>query len=62
MWLELQDVLFLIKQMKSLSDNFNIFEYVRFNESSSKSSTKKDLVHNYTTTNNPRNFYYCTTE
>lgn len=58
MWLELQDVLFLIKQMKSPSDNFNIFEYVRFNQSSSRSSTKKHLVHNYTKTNKARHFYF----
>ena len=58
MWLELQDILFLIKHMKSPSDNFNIFEYVRFNESASRSSTKKHLVHNYTRTNKARHFYY----
>ena len=58
MWLELQDVLFLIKHMKSPSDNFNIIEYVRFNESSSRALTKKHLVHNYTRTNKARHFYY----
>ena len=56
MWLELQDVLFLIKHMKSSSDNFNIFEYMRFNESASRSSARKDLVHSYPRTNKARHF------
>ena len=28
MWLELHDVVFLVKQMKFPSDNFNVFDYV----------------------------------
>ena len=34
----------LIEQMKLPSDNFNIFEYVRFNESSSRSLTVDVLL------------------
>ena len=58
MWLELQDILFLVKHIKQLSDNFNILDHVRFNVSVTRSSAKRHLVHNYTRTTTARHFYY----
>ena len=42
-WLELQDILFLVKHIKQPSDNFNI----RFRDSVTRSSAKRHLMHNY---------------
>ena len=40
MWLELQDILFLVRNLKNPSDNFNILDYVSFQKSNTRSSTK----------------------
>ena len=40
MWLELQDILFLVRNLKNPSDNFTILDYVNFRKSNTRSSTK----------------------
>ncbi len=44
-WLELMDLLFLVKNLKQPQDNFNI---VRFITSSSRLGSNHKLAHNYT--------------
>jgi len=58
LWLELHDVLFLVKQMKNPSDNFNIFDHVGFVKSCTRSATKHHLIHNFTRTSAARHFYF----
>ena len=57
-WLELLDLLFLIKCLKEPPDNFNIFDHVRFVTTSTRSGSNHRLAHNYTRTNKTRHFYF----
>ena len=47
MWLELQDILFLVKHIKEPSDNYNILDHVRFRASVTRSSTTTTARHFY---------------
>ena len=47
MWLEQQDVLFMVKCLQSPSDNFDIFDYVSFSKSNSRPFIKMSLKYNY---------------
>ena len=57
-WLELQDVLFLIKCIKFPSDNFNIFDYISFNNTCTRHHTNHKLQHRYCRTTAMRHFYF----
>ena len=58
-WLELRDILFLVRNLKNPSGNFTILDYVNIQKSNTRLSTKKKhLVHNYTRTTMARHFYY----
>lgn len=57
-WLELQDLLFLIKSMKEPSENFNIFQYVKFGTSTTRASSSHHLVHQYHRTSHSSHFYF----
>lgn len=58
MWLELQDVLFFIKQVKQPTDRFNILNYVSFCSSDTRSSTLGTLKHIRSRLNKARHFYF----
>ena len=57
-WLELQDVLFLIKCFKDLSENFNPLSFVSFVCHSTRSATSHKLKVNYNRTSVTRHFYF----
>ena len=55
---ELKDILFFVKSVKSPSSAFNIFNYVTFNTSSTRSGYFSKLLHNFATTSYTRHFYF----
>ena len=57
-WFDLQDVLFLVKCLKDESDSMNIYKYITFVSSSTRSSTSNKLVHNFFRTSTTRHFYF----
>lgn len=56
-WLELQDIMFLVKNLKSPSDNFNILDYLQFIDGPSRSASRNLLRHKYSRTSEARHFY-----
>ena len=50
-FLELNDILFLIKSLKSPTPAFNIHKYVTFNISTTRSGSFNKLIHNFASTN-----------
>ena len=57
-WLEIQDVLFLLKHIKLPADNFNIFDHVSFVTSCTRASTRKDLKQNFSRCSTTSHFYF----
>ena len=57
-WFEFLDVMFLIKCIKDPPDNFNIFEFVQFVSSSTRSGSNNKLVINLTRSSKVRHFYF----
>jgi hypothetical protein len=57
-WFELNDLMFLIKSLKSPPDNFNIFEYIKFSSSNTRSASSSKLTHNFCHTTTYRHFYF----
>ena len=57
-WLELQDILFLIKCFKDPSENFNPLSFVSFVCHSTRSATSHKLKVNYNRTSVTRHFYF----
>ena len=55
---ELNDILFLVKSLKSPTPAFNIYDYVTFNTSATRSGTFNKLIHNYAHTNQARHFFF----
>ena len=55
--LEISDVLFLIKNLKNPTNNFNINNYISFSTSNTRSCGIK-LRHNVSTTSKERHFYF----
>lgn len=58
MWFELQDMLFLIKNIKYPSDNYNILDFVSFVKSSTRFGSSTKLKLNRCRTNTTRHFYF----
>ena len=58
-WLELQDLLFVVKCLLDPPNNFNARDYICFSPTNTRSSTKNKLVHNFSRTNAGRHFYFC---
>ena len=56
---ELNDIMFFIKSCKSPSSHFNIFDYLQFSNSSTRSSKNLKLLHINSTSNTSRHFYFC---
>ena len=57
-FLELNDILFFIKSLKSPTLAFNIHDYVTFNISTTRSGSFNKLIHNFASTNHTRHFYF----
>ena len=53
---ELNDIMFLLSNLKSQSDTFDILKFVDFNSGSTRSNTTK-LVHKHSAKNSQRHFY-----
>ena len=57
-WLELNDILYLVKALKFPSDNMPILQYISFTNSNTRSSGLNKLKHNYCRTSLSRHFYF----
>ena len=57
-WLEIQDIMCLVKCLKEPSDNFNIFSYVSFSSGTTRSTASRKLIHNFTKFCSSRHFYF----
>ena len=57
-WLELQDILFLVKCLQHPSDNFNIFNFITFSTSTTRFGTSNKLKFNYRRTTITRHFFF----
>ena len=57
-FLELNDILFLVKSLKFPTPAFNIYNYVSFNTSTTRSRTFNKLIHNFTPTSHAHHFYF----
>jgi len=55
---ELQDIMFLIKSLKSPSDNFNINGYTNFASSNTRSGTYQKLIHSRSFSTVQQHFYF----
>ena len=56
--LDFYDILFFVKSLKQPHLRFNIFNYVSFSTSRTRSATTHKLLHNYSRNNKTRNFYF----
>ena len=56
--IKLQDLMFLIKSLKSPTDSFNIDNHITFASSTTRSGTYQKLVHSRTSTTIQRHFYF----
>ena len=57
-WLDLLDILFLVKCLQDKNDTINIFKYISFVECPTRAGSTKKLKHNYCRTSTSRHFYY----
>ena len=57
-WLELLDILFLVKCIQSPPSNLNIFEYISFADNSTRAASRRKLACNYHRTSTGRHFYF----
>ena len=57
-WLEIQDVLFLVKSLKEPADNTTILDYVTFPSMNTRSTSSGKVVHKYTRYSQSHHFYF----
>lgn len=57
-WFEYNDVVFYFSCTKSITERFNIFEYVTFSDRNTRSSTRSTMIHHQARTNSSRHFYF----
>ena len=55
---EIADIIFLVKSLKFPSESFNINNYVSFLAGSATRSSGVKLIHNSSSTNKQRNYYF----
>jgi len=55
---ELQDVMFLIKSLKSPTDNFNIYRYITFARGKIRSGSNQKLTHPRTPSKVQQHYYF----
>ena len=57
-WLELQDLIFLVKSIKDPPDNCDISSYVTFSHSTTRASYLNHLQHNFCHSSTVHHFYF----
>ena len=57
-WLDLQDIVFLVKCLKDPNDTFDIYQYITFVSSNTRAGTSNKLSHKFTRQNSTRYFYF----
>ena len=57
-WLELQDILYLIKCFKDPSDNFNVLNFLSFVQLKTRSTSRNKLRVNFNKTSHSHHFYF----
>ena len=57
-WLDLQDLVFLVKCLKDPNDTLNIHQYITFVSSSTRAGTNNNLCHKFSRLNSTRHFYF----
>jgi len=57
-WLELQDLLFLVKCLLDPPDNFDIMDFISFSTNRTRSSSKHRLVSKFNRTTTGRHYYF----
>ena len=55
---ELANIMYFIKSLKTPTCNFNIVDYVTFSSSTIRSSSGSKLIHNFSSNNKVRSFYF----
>lgn len=55
---ELNDILFLVKSLKSTSEHFDVRQYIQFTSNSTRSGSSSKLVHHKPATSTHQNFYF----
>ena len=55
---ELNDIMFLVKSLKSPTDNFDIKNYITFASNSTRSGAYKKLVHHMISNATQHHFYF----
>ena len=55
---ELVDIMFFIKSLNNRTSNFNTVDYVTFSSSTASSSSESKLIHNFSSNNKIRSFYF----
>ena len=55
---ELNDILFCVNMLKSPTRGFNILDYIKFSDSCTRSTGARKMVHNLSSNNSSRHFYY----
>ena len=56
--LELQDIMFCIKSLKSTSGHFSIMEYISFNQNHTRSGDGNKMSHSRSHLNSSRHYYF----
>ena len=57
-WLEVQDIMFLIKCIKHPPDNLHIFSHISFVSSCTRASSFKKIKQNFCRSSSTKHFYY----
>ncbi len=57
-WLDLQDLVFMVKCLKDPRDTINIFRHISYVNSSTRGSSAGKLTHRYTRLSSTRHFYF----
>lgn len=57
-WLELLDILFMVRCLLNPPSNLDIFEYVSFADNSTRAASKRKLAYKYHRTTTGRHFYF----
>ena len=55
---ELNDILFLVKSLKSATPAFNIYNYLNFNTSTTQSGAYNKLIHKFVSSSHAHHFYF----
>ncbi len=57
-WLDLQDIILMIKFLKDPQDTINVYQYIRFVNSNTRAGKNQKMCHRFTRLSVTRNFYF----